>query len=196
MERMKRELGLIGRIDDGLLGLELPQVFADGEAPSPLDDLGFSHDQAEIDAWVQGFDPPPVAPPGVPGPYVAPRVETTPSALREIVFRVPEDRDGDGSIFDAVTGELEWSLDLVGYLMVPDGRGGFDLVRRRVDPNGLVADELMLRGIESMTFDVQETRGVLPLEAIELHLHLVDRDARGRRQRAHLATTIRMRNSP
>jgi hypothetical protein len=195
MDRIKRDLQSTGRGMDGDLGLLLPHVFSNGQ-PDPLMDQAFQHDAAALTAIAATFPtPPPWPTPSNPPAFVAPGSELEPMGIRECVFRLPEDLDGDGRIVSAATGNIEWSTALVGYVLIPNNQGTLNLVRRRVDAGGAVTDEVICRCVEALTFDSVDTKNVLPLDAVEVHLHLRRVTTRGETQRLHLATTVAMRNS-
>ena len=157
----------------------------------------FEHHAAVLELMASAFPPPPpVSPePSSPSPFVAPGSAASPLGLREIVYRLPQDVDGDGRVLSESTGALEWSPSLYGFLLIPDGSGTLDLVRRRADDSG-VTDELVCRWVESLTFDTAATKTILPRNAVEIHLRLRRPDTRSRQQRLHLATTVVMRNTP
>jgi prepilin-type N-terminal cleavage/methylation domain-containing protein len=195
LDQIKRDLQSTGRFMDADLALLLPHVFSNGQ-PDPAMDPAFLHDTAYLGALAATFPtPPPWPTPASPPPFVAPGSEIQPLGIRECVFRLPQDLDGDGRIVSAATGEIEWGEELFGYVLVPNARGTLDLVRRRVDDAGVVTDETICRCVEALTFDSVDTKNILPLDAVEVHLHLRRVTTRGETQRLHLATTLAMRNS-
>jgi hypothetical protein len=173
----------------------LPHVFSNGQ-PDPLMDASFQHDMAHLAALAATFPAPaPWPQPANPPPFVAPGSALEPMGIREVVFRLAADMDGDGRVVSAATGNIEWDDALVGYVLIPNNRGTLDLVRRRVDAAGVVTDETICRCVEALTFDSVDTKNVLPIDAVEVHLHLRRVTTRGETQRLHLATTVAMRNS-
>src|SRR5262249_39689354 len=140
---------------------------------------------------------PPAAPwphPANPPAFVAPGCELQPKGIREIVFRLSADLDNDGRIVSAATGNIEWGPMLVGYQLIPNTQGTLDLVRRRVT-GANTRDEVICRGIEALTFDTVDTKNVLPMDAVEVHMHLKRKSTRGQIEKLHLSTTVCMRNS-
>jgi hypothetical protein len=195
LERIKRDVQATGRFSDPALGLLLPHVFSNGQ-PDALMDPNFAHDGAFLASLAATFPPaPPLPAPTNPPPFVAPGSELEPLGIREMVFRLPADNDGDGRIVSSTTGTIEWGPGLVGWLVIPNGQGTLDLVRRSVDAAGIVTDDAVCRCVEALTFDSVDTKNILPFDAIEIHLHLRRVTARGQTQRLHLATTVVMRNS-
>lgn len=67
----------------------------------------------------------------------------------EIVFRLPQDLDGDGYLTDNSTGEIEWSSDLISYKVVKAPNGVYQLERH---VNGSFSS-LMGRFVKKVTFD-------------------------------------------
>jgi hypothetical protein len=195
MDGIKRDLQATGRFIDPVLGLRLPHVFSNGN-PAPAMVAAFDHDNAYLTNLAATFPPPPPWPqPGSPPPFVAPGSEHEPMGIRECVFRRPADLDNDGRIVSSATGNLEWATELIGYVLIPNAQGTLNLVRRRVSNAGVVVDEVICRCVESLTFDSVDTKNALPLNAVEIHLHLLRTTTRGQVQRLHLATTTAMRNS-
>lgn len=197
LERLRRDLTMTGAIPAATdpTGVALPAVFSNGGAPAGLEE--FAHDESYLESLAAQFAPAPEPEqPFNPPPFVAPGNEWEPFGFREFVFRLPRDVDGDGRIVTAA-GAIEWGPELFGYLVVPrpDEKNGLcDLVRRVVAEDGSVVDEIVCRQIESATFDVVATKEILPIQAIEVHLHLLREDGQGRVRRLHVATTLVMRN--
>jgi prepilin-type N-terminal cleavage/methylation domain-containing protein len=194
MDMIKADIQRTGRFMDPTLGLQLPHVFSNGQ-PSPLMVAAFDHDNVYLAALAATFPTPaPWPQPANPPAFVAPGSEIEPKGIREFVFRLPADLDGDGRIVSAATGNIEWGPALIGYILIPNNTGTLNLVRRRVT-GGAIADEVICRCVEARTFDSVDTTNILPLRAVEVHLHLERRTTRGQTQRLHLATTAAMRNS-
>lgn len=194
LDQIKRDLQSTGRFVDPTLGLGLPHVYSNGD-PDALMDPAFDHDNAALAAVAATFPTPvPWPQPASPPPFVAPGSEVEPLGIRECVFRLPADLDGDGRIISSATGAVEWGPDLVGYVLIPNAQNTLDLLRRRVDAAGTVTDEVVCRCVEALTFDSVDSKNILPLDAMEVHLHLLRVTARGQTQRLHLATTVAMRN--
>jgi hypothetical protein len=194
MDRIKRDMQSTGRFIDPVLGIQLPHVFSNGQ-PAAAIPPPFNHDNAYLANLAATFPVPTPPPPGNPPPFVAPGSELEPLGIRECVFRLPTDLDGDGRIVSSATGNIEWSSELVGYILVPNAQGSLDLLRRRVSSAGAVTDEIICRCVEALTFDSVDSKNILPLLAVEVHLHLRRTTSRGQVQRLHLATTTGMRNS-
>ncbi len=196
LEQVRRDVAMGGRITDPVYAIPMPSTFVNGTPVSALQST-LRHDTTVLTARASHF-PPAVSwtTPANPPPYVAPGNENEPMAFREIVIRQPADRDGDGRILAAATDTIEWSEELIAYIQVPNSDGmSCNLVRRRVTATGQVVDSVICRFVEAMTFDTTATKPTLPLDAVEIHLHLVRRNGRGQVQRLHLATTVAMRNS-
>jgi hypothetical protein len=170
-------------------------VYSNGQA-DPAIDPAFTHDTVFLANLAATFPtPPPWPTPANPPPFVAPGSAIEPLGIRECVFRLPADLDNDGRIVSNATAQIEWGPDLFGYLLIPNNQGTLDLVRRRVDAAGNATDETICRCVEALTFDSVDTKNILPLNAVEVHLHLLRVTSRGRPQRLHLATTLALRNS-
>ena len=195
LETIARDLSRTGNAMDVTWGIQFPHVFSNGQ-PAPALAGGWEHDTAELAAIVAAFPPGPPPPPEPlnPPPFVAPGFELTPMGIREIVFRLPEDLDGDGRILVA-DNTIEWSKSTTGYIMRPNDKGNLSLVRRSINATNVVREATICTDVESLTFDSVETKNILPMDAIEVHLHLKRQDVRGRIQRLHLTTTMVMRNS-
>jgi hypothetical protein len=197
LDRLRRDVGMTGRIDATVdpTGVAMPAVFANGAAPAGLE--AFEHDQELLAEIASTFAPAPVPEePFSPPPFVAPGNEWEPLGFREFVFRLPRDTTGDGRIC-STGGQIEWGPELFGYIVVPrnDTKDAVcDLVRRSVDEFGAVTDEIVCRQVEAATFDIVETKEVLPQQAVEIHLHLIRRNTRDGVERLHVATTLVMRN--
>lgn len=194
MDRIKRDLQSTGRFIDPATGVQLPHVFSNGQPNAALPPA-FDHDNTYLTSLAATFPTPTPPPPGNPPPFVAPGSEIEPMGIRECVFRFPTDLDSDGRIVSSATGNIEWSDELVGYVMVPNAQGSLDLLRRRVSSAGVVTDEIICRCVEALTFDSVDSKNILPLQAVEVHLHLRRTTSRGQVQRLHFATTTGMRNS-
>jgi hypothetical protein len=197
LERLRRDLTMTGPIAAAVdpTGTDLPAVFVNGDATGGL--AAFAHDQSALAAIAAGFAPAPEPDePFSPPPFVAPGNEWEPYGFRDFVFRLPRDVDGDGRIVTGA-GAVEWGPELYGYLVVPranDPNALCDLVRRTIAEDGTIADEVVCRQVESATFDVVATKEVLPIPAVEVHLHLLRQDGQGEIRRLHVATTLVMRN--
>ena len=197
LDRLRRDVSMTGRITAAVdpTGVALPAVVTNGAAPAELD--AFEHDTELLAAIASTFPPAPEPEqPFSPPPFVAPGNEWEPLGFREFIFRLPRDTTGDGRIC-STGGAIEWGPELFGYLVVP--RNGekdaiCDLVRRTVDAGGNAVDEIVCRQVESVTFDLVETKEVLPQQAVEIHLHLIRRNTRDGVERLHVATTLVMRN--
>ena len=195
LDRIRRDIQSTGRFMDPGLGLMMPHVYSNGQ-PDPAMDPAFQHDTVFLAALAATFPvPAPWPQPANPPSFVAPGSEIQAFGLRECVFRLPADLDNDGRIVSAATGNIEWGPELVGYVLIPNNRGTLDLVRRVVDAAGNVTDDTICRCVEALTFDSVDTKNILPLDAVEVHLHLRRVTTRLETQRLHLATTVAMRNS-
>lgn len=196
LETVARDLSRTGNRIDPVWGIPFPHVFRNG-LPDPILSGAWEHDTEQLEEMAAAFPPgpPPPPEPSNPPPFVAPGFELTPMGIREIVFRLPADLDGDGRLLNA-SNQLEWHPDTFGYIMIPNHRGTLNLVRRTVTAQHVITDQTICTNVEALTFDSVETKSILPLDAIEVHLHLKRQDVRGRIQRLHLTTTMVMRNSP
>jgi hypothetical protein len=197
LDRLRRDVAMTGRIDAAVdpTGAALPAVYSNGDAPAGLEI--FEHDVETLTNIASEFAPAPTPEePFNPPPFVAPGNENEPFGFREFVFRLPRDVDGDGRIVSAV-GAVEWGPELFAYLVVPrpnEKDGLCDLIRRSVAADGSFTDDVVARQVESVTFDTVETKQVLPMQAVEIHLHLLRRNSSNGLERLHVATTLVMRN--
>ena len=180
-------------------GVALPHVFSNGLPDSRLGDT-WTHDTETLAShaehlatmgaptqWSAGTNP---------EPFVAPGDHNEPRGVREIVFALPADRDGDGRPVSATDGSIEWGDNLVGYLMIPSGDGTFDLIRRQERADAPPVDVRICRWVTALTFDTTATKPILPRNAVEVHLHLERPAGNGHSQTLHHYTTITMRNLP
>ena len=197
IDRMRRDISETGYFVDPEFDIQFPHIYNNGLPDQQLAEW-FEHDVEALTARAQAFPPGPLAPGGGsnPPPFVAPGFELTPLAIKEMVFRLPNDEDHDGRILSAVDQTVEWGSVVIGYILVPNNHGTLDLIRRRVDATGTIRDETICRHVEALTFDTVDTKPILPKDAIEIHLHLRRPDARAHEQHLHLATTVVMRNTP
>lgn len=199
LDRMSRDVAASGRTTDVASGVALPYVYSDGQCHAAFP--AFTHDHSYFTTLVaQWPNDDTISAGSSPLPFVAPGDEWMSQGIREIVFRRPNDNDGDGSLVvrpgAAHAGELEWGTSLFGYVVLPNPKTGtLDLVRRTLASGGSVTDETICRHVESLTLDTSATKPILPLDAVEVHLHLKRVDTRGHVDRLHLATTLAMRNS-
>ncbi len=195
IERIRHDINAAGRITDPVFNVAMPQVFTNG-VPSSTFTSFLEHDATTLAARAAYF---PTAPtyttPVNPPLFVAPGNESEPMGFREIVMRIPADNDHDGRIVSSTTHAIEWSNELISYILVPTATSTCNLVRRRITQTGNTVDEVICRFVESLTFDTSTTKPILPQNAVEVHLHLYRRNGRGQDQRLHLSTTIAMRNS-
>jgi hypothetical protein len=194
LDRIKADIQSTGRFMDPAFGIQMPHVYSNGQ-PSNLIPSTFAHDQTYLAQLAAKFPTsPPWPQPANPPAFVAPGSEVEPKGIREMVFRFPADLDGDGRIVSSATGAIEWSPWVVGYILVPNADGTLNLIRRRINGT-VVQDETICRCVEALTFDTVDTKNILPLRAVEVHLHLMRRTSRGQVETLHLATTAGMRNS-
>lgn len=195
LESIARDLTRTGNFIDAVTGIPFPHVFKNGQPEAVLAN-NWQHNVDELTAIAATFPPGPPPPPEPvnPPPFVAPGFELTPMGIREIIFRVPEDLNGDGRLL-AANHTIEWGTSTLGYIMRPNHSDTLTLVRRSVSAQHVVRETTICTDVEALTFDSVETKNILPMDAIEVHLHLKRQDVRGRVQRLHLTTTMVMRNS-
>jgi hypothetical protein len=194
LERIAKDLSRTGHVASPL-GVDLPHVFENG-IPDPTLEDGFLHDVQEIQARVATFPLAPLPTGGTtPLPFVAPGQQLQPIGIREVVFALPEDLDGDGRPLNEITGAIEWGADLVGFILVPEQEGTMDLVRRTWLQTGEIRDVVICRRVDAMTIDTTVSKQTLPRDAVEIHLHLLRRRPDGLERRMHVFTTVYMRNS-
>jgi hypothetical protein len=194
LDRIKADIQATGRFVDATLGVQLPHIYSNGQ-PSALVPAVFAHDQSYLTALAASFpQTAPASQPSNPPPFLAPGNELQCKGIREMVFRFPSDVDLDGRIVSSATGNVEWNASLVGYILIPNNQGTLNLVRRTLT-GATIKDEVLCRCVEAMTIDTVDSKPILPMRAVEVHLHLLRRTSRGQIDRLHLTTTAGMRNS-
>lgn len=110
--------------------------------------------------------------------------------VREIVFKIPRDLDGDGMLTDAATGAVEWSTQDVSYVLITDAGGVNTLVRRE---DGVITDYIA-RYVERITFDTITTDATVAMNEIAITVYMA-RPAPGNKWlETSLSTCVTMRN--
>jgi len=169
LERMSGELRMTGRFDNPVAGEPgYPYVFTNGVASDIFAPL--SH-------------PAPVRhlPPGDPAS----------GDVRSIVFKTPEDVDGDGLLTASATGDIEWTDDDISYVLVSDA-AGTNILERRVNN---VTTDVIARGIERITFDTIDTDPAVDFDEIVITIYMARQTPRGSWLQANLTTCVTMRNT-
>ena len=110
--------------------------------------------------------------------------------VREIVFKVPFDNDGNGLLTDEGTGEPEWSLFDVSYVLITDASGTNVLARRE---DGVVTD-IIAKYVERVTFDTVNTDGAVGFNEIVITIYMAKELAPGVWVETNLSTCVTMRN--
>ena len=110
--------------------------------------------------------------------------------VREIVFKIPVDLDGDGLPTDGTTGEVEWCPYDVSYVLVTDA-GGVNTLLRREDG---VTTEILARHVERITFDTVYTDASLAFDEIAVTIWIARPAPNGLLIQTSLSTCVTMRN--
>ncbi len=110
--------------------------------------------------------------------------------VREIVFKVPFDNDGNGLCTDDVTGQPEWSTFDVSYVLMTEPSGVNVLVRREDD----VVTETIARHVERITFDTVRTDAAVAYNGIVITIYMAEPLAPGVWVEASATTAVTMRN--
>ena len=111
--------------------------------------------------------------------------------IREIVFKVPRDVDGDGLLTAAATGKIEWSVEDISYVVETD-TSGINVLERRED--GVVTD-IMARYVERVTFDTIDTDATVDINEIVITLYMAREAPKGVWLQCNLSTCVTMRNT-
>jgi Tfp pilus assembly protein PilW len=110
--------------------------------------------------------------------------------VTEIVFKIPQDKDGDGLLTAAGTGAIEWSTFDVSYVIESDASGINTLERRQ---NGVVTD-ILARYVERMTIATINTDATVGINEVVITLYMVRPTVRGQLLQTSLTTCVSMRN--
>jgi len=110
--------------------------------------------------------------------------------VREIVFKIPVDLDGDGLLTDGTTGDVEWSPWDVSYVLITSPGGVNELVRRE---DGVVTD-ILARYVERITFDNIFTDGSVQLNEIAITIYMARPTPAGAWLQTTMSTVATMRN--
>jgi hypothetical protein len=110
--------------------------------------------------------------------------------MREIVFKIPFDNDGNGLLTDEGTGEPEWSTFDVSYVVITDASGTNCLVRRQ---DGVVTD-FIAKYVERVTFDTVNTDAAVGFNAIVLTVYMAKPLSPNIWAETNLSTCVTMRN--
>lgn len=110
--------------------------------------------------------------------------------VREIVFKIPQDLDGDGLLTAASTGDIEWSTYDVSYVLETDAAGINVLYRRE----NQVVTEILARYVERITFDTIETDMSIGMNEIVITVYMARPTPKGLWLETNLSTCVTMRN--
>jgi hypothetical protein len=110
--------------------------------------------------------------------------------ITEIVFKIPQDNDGDGLLTAAATGAIEWSTFDVSYVIETDAAGINTLERRQ---NGVVTD-ILARYVERMTIATIDTDATVDINEVVITLYMVRPTLKGQLLQTSLTTCVSMRN--
>lgn len=110
--------------------------------------------------------------------------------VREIVFKIPTDIDGNGILTDNETGEVEWSPYDVSYVLVTGANGVNTLVRRE---DGIVTD-VLAHYVERVTFDTIYTDATIDMDEVVISMYMARPTPQGVLLETSLSTVVTMRN--
>lgn len=110
--------------------------------------------------------------------------------VKEIVFKIPVDLDGNGLLTDDVTGDVEWSPWDVSYVLITSPGGVNELVRRE---DGVVTD-ILARYVERITFDNIFTDGSVRMNEITITIYMARPTPKGAWLQTTMSTIVTMRN--
>ena len=129
--------------------------------------------------------------PGVDHPAFAHEPPGSGEAVREILYRLPRDGDGDGWPDVDANGEAVWESAWHGLLCLPLEDGTDALVRRAEDGTTVV----LARNVARLVFETPaETGFAIPLDSLRFTLTLRRADADGRACEFEVQRVVRLRN--
>ncbi|MBI3312495.1 MAG: prepilin-type N-terminal cleavage/methylation domain-containing protein [Candidatus Omnitrophica bacterium] len=108
-----------------------------------------------------------------------------------IVFRVPRDRDGDGSVLDANGTISEWS-NLITYQFQPGGRAN-NCTRTEVNDPGLQPRSIVSTVANHVT-DVRFRRQAAAADVVEIQMTASTINEMGQVFSRNMATRVKLRN--
>jgi len=168
LNRMAEELRMSAHISNPIAGEPAyPYVFVNGEAYDSFAAESHTPPDQHVGPGSPGF-----------------------GEVREIVFKVPFDNDGNGLFTDEDTGQPEWSTFDVSYVVITDASGTNVLVRRQ---DG-VATDIIAKFVERVTFDTVNTDAVVGFSEIVITIYMAKPLSPGVWVETNLSTCITMRN--
>jgi hypothetical protein len=168
LAKMSDELRMTGWRSNAATGEpDYPYVFTNGVAPGSWDDESHTPPTQHVPATSLAF-----------------------GDVREIIFKIPVDQDGDGYFTSATTGEVEWSNYDVTYVLVTEANGINTLVRRQ---DGVVTD-VLAEYVERITFDTIHTDPSIDMDEIVINIHMARPTPTGTWLESSLSTCVTMRN--
>ncbi len=168
MERIIEDLRISGFIDQAGALPDYPYLFVDGNADPRF--MVHRHLAAAKQAQQSEYDF---------------------GANTEIVFRLPDDADGDGVPDVDANGQLVWDPREFSYVVVTNANGQNEL-QRRIDGG---TPEIVTRNIERIVFSDRVTSGFVPLGSIGVQIFFREPDDDGVVHRFSLQAVVRLRNS-
>ena len=148
-----------------------PYIFTDGNAQVPYSSFAHTPAQHQAESGSSADGP-----------------------TREIVFRLPKDKNNDGIIYDDKTGRIEWGNEDIAYVLVT-GNDGVNRLERRVHSAGAqVGYRVIAEDVERVTFDSIYTDSAIQYNQIVVTLFLMRKTDDGFVTVA-LATSVDLRNS-
>ena len=168
LNRMTQELRMTAHITNPILGEPAcPYVFAAGVAEGSFVAESHTPPDQHVQPTSPGF-----------------------GEVREIVFKVPFDNDGNGLFTDEDTGQPEWSMFNVSYVVITEASGTNTLVRRE----DAVITDVICRNVERVTFDTVNTDPIVGFSEIVITIYMAKELAPGVWVETNLSTCITMRN--
>lgn len=169
LDKMASELRMAGRFPNAAPGEPgYPYVFTNGAATGAFADESHTPAQSHLPA-------------GNPAS----------GDIREIVFKIPQDVDGDGLLTVAGTGKIEWSADDISYVIESDAAGINTLERRQA---GVVTD-ILARYVERITFDTIDTDSTVDINEVVITLYMARQTPGGQWLQTNLSSCVTMRNT-
>jgi Tfp pilus assembly protein PilE len=174
LKKIVEELQQSGFVENGTAGNPLddyPYIFTDGNALAPYSSFAHTPAQHQAESGSSADGP-----------------------TREIVFRLPEDKNNDGMIYDDKTGRIEWGNEEFAYVLVT-GKDGVNRLERRIHSSGAqVGRRVLAEDVERVIFDSIYTDSSVQYNQIVVTLFLRRKTEDGAVTVA-LATSVDLRNS-